>query len=480
MDFSKTEGNAVLSKSLALIARTTLNLKQLDRSRFPSENTEAGRELLIDCLKHLADPSNYKQMSPVVLYERLFAIEKTATILERSSTDRISWPLVGYCDEIWSTLFGASGPKIFYSLTPDHNYSILPFSKLLESILNGILPQSAIQDLTGARDIYCLQLASSEDANLALYANIGHEFGHAVHDLRRSDILKSLDANLSDFLADIDKDLHTIDPAQSTRRFQRMSFAILGLARELFCDFIGAMLMGPAFFLSLFEMTWGQAKNAWNVTLSPNLQGIRAYPSFNFRLSNIQKWTKIEQFCEDAQKPFGHLTSVNPKGLANSLKSVPTDHTIDGISVWPTNDDDAQSISSVLQPRLDMLKQGLTEHMEDCAASMGTWFPDLSSTHVSADDIAALLLRFEHDLPPNIIPDDSDLLLGKPASFSAILNSSALFRLQLLSSGDSADVGQRLKKTAIVERLTAKAFETTYVQKDYNLWKINNAGTEQD
>jgi len=471
MDFGATEANAVLSKSLALVARTALNLRQLDRSRFPSETTEAGRELLLGCLSRLASPSDYAPMSPVVLYRGLFAIGEMAAIVERSSTARISWPLVSYCDEMWSGLFGKSGPRIFYSLTPVHNYSILHFSKRLEAILNGVLPVSAIQNLSGGRDIYCLQLASSEDANLALYANIGHEFGHAVYDLHISDILASLHARLSGFATDVSSELNTIDSTQAIRRFQRVRSVIFGLACELFCDLVGALLMGPAFFLSLFEMSWGQAKTAWNVALSPDLQRIRAYPSFSFRLSLIRKWAHIDQFCASAQKPFGRLKTGNPEEFADVLKTVPVDHSTDGISVGSTTaDDDAQCISGVLQPRLDLLKQGLTEHLEDCADLMSNRFPDLASTPVSADDVAELLLRFEHDLPPNIVPDGS--LLGRPAgaSFPAILNSSALFRLQLLSTGGSADAERRLEQTEIVERLTAKAFETTYIQKEYNTW----------
>jgi hypothetical protein len=92
----------------------------------------------------------------------------------------------------------------------------------------------------------------------------------------------------------------------------------------------------------------------------------------------------------------------------------------------------------------------------------------MSFSDLTAHDAAELLLRLENNIPPNIIPDNT--LLGRPAKFTAILNSSALFRLDLLTNGGTGDDGERLTKTEVVERLTAKAFEATFIQREFNKW----------
>jgi hypothetical protein len=46
-------------------------------------------------------------------------------------------------------------------------------------------------------------------------------------------------------------------------------WAVLGLATELFCDLVGAMLMGPSFMISLYEISWAQNKGKWTISLSP-------------------------------------------------------------------------------------------------------------------------------------------------------------------------------------------------------------------
>ena len=95
------------------------------------------------------------------------------------------------------------------------------------------------------------------------------------------------------------------------------------------------------------------------------------------------------------------------------------------------------------------------------------WYPNYIASIV-VEDIAALLSRLEHDILPNIIPDGT--LLGKAADFAAILNASALFRIQLLAS-DIGDYKVLLEQTGKIERLTAKAFEVSFVQNKYNKWK---------
>src|SRR4051794_35771845 len=125
MDFKIWEPRAILGKSLALIEKTAAGVDHLDHWNFPTDASESARKLLLETLKTLESPAKLAPMDPSVLYNRLFAIQALADLVARSSTNHISWPLVSYCDQIWHALFGDSGPKIFYSLTPEHNYSIL-------------------------------------------------------------------------------------------------------------------------------------------------------------------------------------------------------------------------------------------------------------------------------------------------------------------------------------------------------------------
>ncbi|HUT11465.1 MAG TPA: hypothetical protein VMY42_13270 [Thermoguttaceae bacterium] len=468
MDFDVDQPAAVLSKSLSLIEKTDLRLHQLDRWQFPTSSSELGRELFLSALASVREPAHLGPMDPVVLYNRLFSLQELAGIIERSSTDRISWPLVRYCDEIWSNFFGENGPKIFYALTPEYNYSILHFSKRLADILRDILPDSAIQALVSNRELYCLQLASSEDENLPLYANIGHEFGHAVFDHHEKAIVSELDAKVGQVLVRVLSDLQAIDATQASRRFRRICQAVLGIGEELFCDLLGALLMGPAFFLSLFEFSWGQARDVWTIRLSPEFQNIRAYPSFGFRLHCISQWAKIEGFRSEASSEAAKSITQKVAELAVGVGTIPVNHNSDVLRVWPASDNDAEPIRDVLNPRLNELKIALGEYLHECDGFVRKWYSTKPFSDVSVYDVAELLLRLERNIPPNIVPDNT--LLGKPAEFTAILNASALFRLDLLTGEGSGDGGERLRQTGIVERLTAKAFEATFIQREFNRW----------
>ncbi|MEO8495012.1 MAG: hypothetical protein ABI614_08070 [Planctomycetota bacterium] len=349
-------------------------------------------------------------MDPAVLYNRLFSFHELTELLERSSTDHISWPLVSYCDDIWNSFFGSDGPKIFYSVTSVHNYSILPFSKLLTFYVRDLLPSAVIDALTADRELYCLQLASSEDANLPLYANIGHEFGHAIFDHREAELVALLNSKLASLLPQLDKELQGIDASQSARRYRRMAVALVNIAQELFCDLIGGILMGSAFFLSLYEISWGQNKAGWNISLSPNDGYIRAYPSFHFRLHCLKHSAKVDEFCNETGKELARLNIPALKELADSLATIPVFHDTDGLNVFPTSDSDSGPIGKVIRMYLPDIKKALAEYTEACDGLVRKWYslPIPSSLH---HDVAELIQRLEHKILPSIIPDGT--LLGK-------------------------------------------------------------------
>jgi len=187
MNLSGDETGAILAKSLSLIERTLADLDRIDHWHFPTTSSRLGVEMLRRALEQLSKPANLVPVDSPALYSRLFAVQELVEILERSSSDRISWPLVSYCDEIWRTFFGDQQPKLFYTLTREHNYSILRFTEHLRGLLDGLLPAATVDSVIRNEDLYCLELSSTEDANLPLYANIGHEFGHAIFDYHVSE-----------------------------------------------------------------------------------------------------------------------------------------------------------------------------------------------------------------------------------------------------------------------------------------------------
>ena len=472
MDLNVDESKAILSKSLSLIEKTIQRLRQIDYSQFPTRSSDDSRKLLLAALDLLRDPQNLQPMDSAVLYKNLLSLQELADIISQSSTDRI-WPLVSYCDEIWKVFFGEDGPKLFYSLTAEHNFSIFRFSECLRHYLQALIPKSMIDNLLSGRKIYCLQLSSVEDANLPLYANIGHEFGHAVFDLHSAEIRLLLHNNIKVLLDSIKTDLEQKEPKQSVRRHLRIFSVLNSISTELFCDLIGSLLMGPAFFLSLYEMSWGQiAKKSWIAFLSPDNKDIRGYPGFLFRLHCIKRWAKIDSFATQAKAEFASLDILSIRNLADILTTIPVDHTSDTIRVHPGSDDDADIIKDILNSHIPELKQVLENFTDECLKPTNKWHPK-SGHNVDAAKVAALLLRLEHRILPNIEPDSS--LLGKCATFTSILTASALYRLRFLVQG--TDNSKKLsQESGIIDGLTAKALEVTLVHHEYNKWMKKKGG----
>lgn len=475
MDFKTDEPKAILAKSLVLIQKAVTALTQLDHWRFPTDSSEDARTLLLKAHDCLRDPANLAPIDAAVLYNRLFCLQELLDLVERSSTAHISWPLVSYCDEFWRKFFGDGKTKIFYSVTPEHNYCILPFTKRLSFNLRGVLSSKDIDALTGGSELYCLQLASSEDANLPLYANIGHEFGHAVYDVRESALLTELNASFGNVISDIFSDLQKNDAVQCRVRFRRTARAIVTMAEELFCDLVGTMLMGPAFLLSLYEIAWGETKAVCKVRLTPDEHSIRAYPSFHFRLHCIYRSGRITDFRNSARSEFAQLPALL-HSLATCLGTVPIAHHDDTVKVLPASDDDASAIQTVLERHLPRIKQAMEQFLTTAATELSNWYRDAFPSIVPKE-IAELLERLENNILPNIIPTDGSPLLGKPASFMAILNACALYRLHLLTTYGADKSSELSRRMGIVERLTAKALEVSFIQHEYNRWETVKHGS---
>lgn len=465
----------VLSKSLALIQKTKRRVEQIDTAGFPTDSSESARTLLQRSLESLGNPIFWKVMDPESLYNTLIQLQELVQQIELSTSDRISWPLVSYCDHFWNLLFPKKDVTIFYSVFTAHNFGIHSFTHRLRLLLANVLPPSEISSITSGNEIYCLQIASLEDENLPLYANIGHEFGHALYWAKTGDVDKILASECNKVFADIITDLKASDPASVPRRTQRCGTIIFKVAVELFCDAVGALIAGPAFQLSLFEMGWGADQNTWSTLLSPKKASVKGYPSFAFRLGCLNR-DQNRNFLRELQHQVDGLQNDRSlfQAMLEPLTNIPIDSASDQISVRPISDQDANVIQSTLSKYLNPLKSGLQSFIDKCWNDiLGNYKAQGNFSDISGDDVFALMQRLNADILPNIVPNQT--LLGRPATFPTILNASALFRMTLLSKR-SVDSGsdEMYRSVQKVERLTAKALEVSYIQREYNLWDANN------
>ena len=468
MDFANDENKAIVSKALALNRKARTILLEIDETNFPTENSHEARDLVLKFLDEIRKPSVVNNVAPAALYNRHHALMDLVRKIELSSTREISWPLVSYYDAIWSRLFPADGPLLFYSQTLEYNYSISQFNKHIEHSLRGILSSTAIQGIALPTDIYCLELASVENDNLPLYANIGHEFGHAVFNERHAEVVGLLSSATSKLCQDLESDLQSLGAANSKRRMQKLGYAIYGIGKELFCDLIGCYLMGPAFYFSLYEIAWGGNRDYFPVTISPQVNRSRAYPSTNFRLEKIKSSLNLEELKVDGKKLLSDSDSTL-NALLDLVTTVPSDHSTDSIRVRPREDVDRNELENVLTKRMSELKASLDQFWVDCESKLGNWFPNINQPRVQPNEIVPLLQRIDSKILPNVIPDST--LLGKRASFPAILNSSALYRLGKLLKGDADKQDDLANDIELVERLTSKSFEVSYMHKEFLDWK---------
>lgn len=464
------ETRAIWAKSIALLEKTRRNVTQIDSSKFPTKSSEDARRILGIALEHLAKPENVAVVSPEVLYHQLISIQGLVDSLEASVNDRISWPLVSYCDEIRKRFFDDAQVRIFYSLTREHNYSITPYSSVLRSSLKDLLTKTQLDSIFSGPTIFRLSLASLEDDNLPLYANIGHEFGHALFYVRKSELAGMMVPHFAGVFKKAEEAWAQKPEAERNLMLQRlMRYFFFGPGEELYCDLLGALLMGPAFYLSLYEMCWGAKKNTW----TGNVGRETGYPSLPFRLTLIRRWINLEEFTKEASKDFSKLETEALRNMTGFLMSIPIDHSLDEVRIT----DESESSSSnpfgiFIKDNLTEIKRAFAEFISDCHNRIQDEFkgklPKFSSAHV-----ADLLKRLECDILPNIIPDKT--IYGKPAEFQDILNAAAMYRAALLlKTPVMPTIREDMQK---IERLTSKALEVSYIQMKFKERPVANGNT---
>lgn len=467
---SSTEKTAIFSKSLALIEKTLARVEQIDKTLFPTRTTEDVQQLLVDLLNALRDPVFLKAMEPQTLFNILTNMQKLVEDIEASTIDNISWPLVSYCDDIWNEFFGNTKFRIFYSVTRENIYGIYPFWLRLLKLLRKVLPIDKLFKIINDRFIFCCHLSSLEDTNLPLYANIAHEFGHPLYYFKQDNFHKI-------WKKSFDKTHHLL--FQQFKRKATLKKIIknitLKLAQELLADLFASLMMGPAFFLSLYEISWGSNKTEWKMRLSPNFEEMLAYPSFNFRLECIKDYAQLGIFEKDSKKLFEKVRSEKLKNIESYLSKIDINNDEERIKIKSDFNNDYNKLELSLNNNLASLKEGCIEFLRECNDIIIKEYGN-KLTSVDVQGISHLLERLDYDILPNIIPDDT--LLGVPARFQTILNASSIYRLSILSYGISGtknittDMIRDLSRDILkIERLTEKALEVSYIQQNYKRWE---------
>jgi len=128
---------------------------------------------------------------------------------------------------------------------------------------------------------------------------------------------------------------------------------------------------------------------------------------------------------------------------------------------------DSNLFTHIFTVYLDELKEDLLNFATECNNTVRGWYK--VEANCAAKDVAALIERLDEHLLPNIVPDMT--LLGTCAPFTAILNAAAIYRFKLLTEGDINKAEALSHQTRVIERLTEKAFEASFVQREYKTWK---------
>jgi hypothetical protein len=459
---------AVRSKCAALIADTKDRVAQIDVSLFPTPASESARLAVERLLDRLSDPQATAAADPEVLYNRLIKLQVLVDEIENSSSRQIPWPLVHYCNDIWGALFRRGANEhlaIFYSLTHEYNYVITSFSGAMRRLLVHILAKKDIDEVLGDSPMYCLHLPSIEQNNLPLYANIAHEYGHVLYDHHREALTERLDASFSGVLKDGFRRLNDLDPSHAARRRRRFVLLFTSLAQEVFADAVAATLAGPAYFLSLYEMAWGVDPRTWSMALSPIDREIRAYPSPAFRLNLLKQSSVFSEFDSAARVGFRELRNARLRSIMSTISGIGTPDDEDVVDVFPNGDIDAAALSRVFKEILPETKAATKQFAKESSAFISESMA--YDSELKADRVGRLLQRFEDDILPNIVPDGT--LLGQPADFPEVLNAAALYRMwNLVEQSELQSISQQLRK---IERLTLKALEVSYVQRQFHHWE---------
>jgi hypothetical protein len=202
----------------------------------------------------------------------------------------------------------------------------------------------------------------------------------------------------------------------------------------------------------------------------------RRVKASSFEAELAELLTKLKKGATKKGKgTMEEMTTEWLRSIGSYYSSIPVDHGGDRISLarLAVPADDRALLETAIGNHLDELKGGLEKFVERCTSQ----FPPMVSKikefpPVSAKEVFELLRRLEGHILPNIFPDGS--LRGTPASFGAVLNAAAIYRICILASAeDVGDPKAIYRAIQMIERLTAKALEVSFIQRDFNAWQLS-------
>jgi len=166
---------------------------------------------------------------------------------------------------------------------------------------------------------------------------------------------------------------------------------------------------------------------------------------------------KINDLPANQESDFLHESTQT---IIQFLETIPSND-IDNVEVGPVSFSDKNTIKETISSNLEIIKKSLKSFISDCKQEFNTILQP-----VDGQNVAELLRRFKHKILPNIIPDST--LLGQPAEFQDILNACTIHRFNFLNKDNIDQVTLSIsKEIQMIERLTEKSLEVSFVQKKY-------------
>lgn len=299
---------------------------------------------------------------------------------------------------------------------------------------------------------------------MPLYANTVHEFGHVLfHELPELD--RKLAQAIEPTQEALKRDFLLKPTLDDTRILGRIEQILRGFAQETFSDLLATLVMGPAFFLSFYETAWPSDPLAWTAELTDAVGDISAHPSPAHRLAMIWKTGRVEAFVREA---VDGLTGEESEAIRRVIRAfeIP-DHSVgrERFLVVPEEDVDVDRITGALSRHLSDVGQAMDQFATEAEVILRATCPQVI-VRVNAGEVCSLIERLSNDIIPNIISDET--LLGRPAGVAEILAAAAAYRLHFLTTRARPMPAKDAEELDKIERLTAKALESTFIQSKYN------------
>ena len=321
--------------------------------------------------------------------------------------------------------------------------------------------RASLLDKDHNSNIWCFCLSSVDENNITTFANIAHEIGHIIFKKEKDDILIIRDQVLQEKIDTkfTNRALKLLNEYPKEKRLYINSVStqlLFSLIEETCADVVGSILLGPTFLLSLNEFTWDvigrKSENIWFIELEKERLN---YPSIAFRKKCIKSLINYDSFL----KGMKEISSLNK-----------IDEMIDKYLKSETTETDRFLIKydEELEKYLNNFMSEISDAFLLFAHRVYDYIINKYKKEIEEPDyskIDDLIKRLSNKIPPNIVNDGT--LLGQTANYSEILLSSYLSKIYTFYRSDGMNLEEKIKDLSIINKLTTKAIECTYMQNEY-------------